>query len=250
MTKKTFDFQPVVIIGAARSGTNMLRDLLTKLEGVSTWPCDEINYIWRYGNAGFPTDELPAELARPQTKLYIRSQFAKMARVTSARWLVEKTCANSLRVEFVHQVIPEARYIFLVRNGLDAAASASKRWHAELDLSYLIKKARYVPLRDMSYYARRYFSHRVQRLVGGQKRLPTWGPRFTGMDRIVGHQSCIATCVHQWRESVNSASKSLARIAPANTYVLRYEDFVQSPASILLELCEKIRHSCTTTKST
>ena len=30
-------------------GHNMLRDVLTKLPGVATWPCDEINYIWRHG---------------------------------------------------------------------------------------------------------------------------------------------------------------------------------------------------------
>ena len=29
-----FNFQPVIIIGAARSGTNMLRDMLTRLPGV------------------------------------------------------------------------------------------------------------------------------------------------------------------------------------------------------------------------
>ena len=39
---------PVIIIGAGRSGTNMLRDLLAQLPQFSTWPCDEINYIWRH----------------------------------------------------------------------------------------------------------------------------------------------------------------------------------------------------------
>jgi hypothetical protein len=31
------------------SGANMLRDVLTLLPGVATWPCDEINYTWRHG---------------------------------------------------------------------------------------------------------------------------------------------------------------------------------------------------------
>lgn len=62
---QAFNFQPVIIIGAGRSGTNMVPDLLTAFPACATWPCDEINYIWRYGNAGFPTDELTAEHARP-----------------------------------------------------------------------------------------------------------------------------------------------------------------------------------------
>ena len=49
--------QDVIIIGAPRSGTNMLRDALTALPDCGTWPCDEINYVWRHGNVGFPSDE-------------------------------------------------------------------------------------------------------------------------------------------------------------------------------------------------
>ena len=52
---------PLVIIGAARSGTNMLRDLLSSLEPFATWPCDEINYIWRHGNREFETEEFTPE---------------------------------------------------------------------------------------------------------------------------------------------------------------------------------------------
>ncbi|MDN5869897.1 MAG: sulfotransferase [Nitrococcus sp.] len=36
-------YQPVVIIGAPSSGTNMLRDVLTPIPDVPTWPCENIN---------------------------------------------------------------------------------------------------------------------------------------------------------------------------------------------------------------
>ena len=55
----------IVLVGAPRSGTNMLRDVLTALDGIGTWPCDEINYIWRHGNVRYPSDELPRENATP-----------------------------------------------------------------------------------------------------------------------------------------------------------------------------------------
>ena len=35
----------VIIIGAPRSGTNILRDTLTSLSNVGTWGCDEIPYL-------------------------------------------------------------------------------------------------------------------------------------------------------------------------------------------------------------
>ena len=58
--------RPMVIVGAGRSGTNVLREVLCSFPGFSTWPCDEINYIWRHGNRGAPTDELTPDDARPE----------------------------------------------------------------------------------------------------------------------------------------------------------------------------------------
>src|SRR6185503_1405135 len=109
----------LIIIGAPRSGTNMLRDLTCTLPGCGTWPCDEINFIWRHGNVGYPSDAIPPRLATARVRSFIRSRFAKIARQRGLTTVVEKTCANSLRVPFVDSVVPEARYIFLVRNGVD-----------------------------------------------------------------------------------------------------------------------------------
>ena len=131
---------PVIIIGAGRSGTNMLRDLLAQLPQFSTWPCDEINYIWRHGNRGFATDEFTREMADDKTAHYIRKQFQKFAAKHPGTSVVEKTCANSLRCGFIHQIFPEARFIHIMRDGRDVAASAALRWNAKLDIGYIAKK--------------------------------------------------------------------------------------------------------------
>ena len=120
----------VVIIGAPRSGTNMLRDVLTSLPGYGTWGCDEINLLWRHGNRDHPSDELRAEQATPQVQRYLRKAFDQVRRNTGQQAVVEKTCANSLRIGFVRRVLPEARFLFIVRDGFDASTSAVRRWHA------------------------------------------------------------------------------------------------------------------------
>ena len=148
------DYTPLIIIGAARSGTNILRDVLTRLPEVGTWPCDEINTIWRHGNARLLTDEFKPENARKDVCSFIRQAFDNRARRDNLAIVVEKTCANSLRLAFVDQIFPDARYIYLVRDGRDVAASALKRWQASLDLSYVVSKARFVPPVDIPYYAR------------------------------------------------------------------------------------------------
>src|SRR5690606_6118161 len=155
------EVQKLIIIGALRSGTNMLRDVLTSFDGVETWPCDEINYIWRYGNARYPSDEIPVSAVRPRVKTYIRQQFDKLAEKTSAQIIVEKTCANSLRVPFVDEIMENAKYIFIVRDGMDSVGSAKLRWTANLDLSYVLQKARFIPILDIPYYALKYARNRV-----------------------------------------------------------------------------------------
>lgn len=79
-TRTPGSVRPIVIIGAPRSGTNMLRDALCQVSGPGTWPCDEINAVWRCGNGRHPTDELRLEHARPEVKRYIRRAFDRLAR--------------------------------------------------------------------------------------------------------------------------------------------------------------------------
>ena len=146
------DQQSVVIVGAPRSGTNMLRDVLTSFDGISTWPCDEINYIWRHGNVRYPSDEIPSCKASPSIRSYIQQRFTDIRKKYDADVVVEKTCANSLRVPFVDAVVPDAKYIFIYRDGIDATGSAKERWTAELDIPYILEKVKFVPKTDLPYY--------------------------------------------------------------------------------------------------
>jgi hypothetical protein len=230
--------QPIVIIGAARSGTNMLRDVLAQARNTTTWPCDEINYVWRHGNAAYPSDELPSTLASPRVTAFIRRAFEKRARSNSATRIVEKTCANSLRVPFVHAVLPDAKFVFIVRDGRDVVASAMRRWQAPLDLIYTLRKARFVPLGDAPLYAAGFLLNRFHKMRSAEQRLGTWGPRFDGIDEVLVERSLAEVCALQWRRSVELAEMGLAAIPPASVHCLRYEDFVRVPRDELERLRE------------
>lgn len=225
--------QPIVIIGAPRSGTNMLRDVVTRLPGFGTWPCDEINYIWRHGNARFPTDELGPAHATPEVTRFIREAFEALARARRLDRVVEKTCANSLRVDFVERVLPDARYLYIVRDGRDATASAMGRWCAPLDLPYLVRKARFVPWADLPFYGWRYLLNRLHRVAGRELHLATWGPRFDGMEEILRRDGLAAVCAAQWARCVECSDRSFATIDPARVHAVRYEGFVTHPAEEL-----------------
>lgn len=229
-------YHPIIIIGAARSGTNMLRDILVQLPGFGTWPCDEINYIWRHGNVRVPTDEFGPELATEPIRSYIRRAFYRLARRHALSHVVEKTCANSLRVAFVHRVFPEARFVHIIRDGRDVVASARKRWTAALDTAYLLRKARFVPVTDFPYYAYRYLWNRIYRLTSRHRRLAFWGPRFAGLDQALEQYSLAEVCAIQWQRCVEKAERDFELMNPSQVYPLKYEDFVKQPAVELQRL--------------
>lgn len=237
--------KPLILLGAPRSGTNALRDAVCGLPGFLTWPCDEINYIWRHGNAGFPSDALSPLQATPAVRRHIRGAFERLARSRAARRqqrrcgsspvLVEKTCASCLRVDFIHAVLPEACFLYIRRDPLDVVASALQRWQAPFDPLYVARKARYVPLQDIPFYAGRYLGHRLRRRFRPDRSLPSWGPRFEGMDDVRTDASLTELCLRQWWACCRSAETSLERLETAGVAVARldYERFVAEPVATL-----------------
>lgn len=221
--------QPLIIIGAPRSGTNMLRDALTALPRLGTWPCDEINYIWRHGNLDQPTDEFGRELARPDIRTYIRRRFERIAKREQCEIVVEKTCANSLRVGFVDEVFPDARFLYVVRDGVDVVGSAMLRWRAPLDIPYLLRKALYVPPSDLPHHALRYVANRWHRLHSTEHALASWGPRFEGLVEALANRTLAEVCALQWRACVRRAEEDLSTVDTRRVLRVCYEDFVRQP---------------------
>ena len=222
--------------------------MLTRLPDFATWPCDEINPIWRHGNVLWPNDEIPPERVRPAVRRYIRRAFLRIWRQTdNPLFVVEKTCANSLRIAFVDAVLPEARYLFLVRNGADVVASACKRWKGELEvpgLRYFIAKARYVPLSDMAHYGFSFVRSRLALLFAGKRRLSAWGPHFAGMDKHVGAE-LEELCARQWAACVEQSDCAFKSIGPRRVLTLRYEDFAAEPAATLSTILSFLDTSAT-----
>lgn len=230
--------RPIIIIGAARSGTNMIRDVLTELPMFDTWPCDEINYIWRRGNVRHSDDEFTPAMAHPKAVSFIRRAFERRQAAQKGSRLIEKTCANSLRVGFVDRIFPEAVYIFIVRDGRDASLSAANRWRAKLDLGYIAKKARYVPIRDVPYYAVRYLFMRVKRKMQADGRIGSWGPRFKGIDNTFQEKPLHVACAIQWAECVEKAEEFFSTIDGSRVIRITYEKFVNAPAEELQNIMD------------
>lgn len=231
---------PIILIGAARSGTKFLRDTLAAPGGMKCVPYD-VNYVWRYGNENFPHDALTPGLLTDDKVQFIRRALFKLAKCSDEQVLVEKTVSNSFRINFVDKIFPNARYVHLVRDGRDVVESAMRQWQAKPDLSALLKKLRGIPLGSSSYiywFTRNFIAGALNGRVGGK----VWGPRFPGIDDVVDRSSIAEVCALQWRESVLYAQAGLAALPDAGVRVfnIRYEDLINDENS-LLKLLESLQ---------
>lgn len=230
---------PVIIVGAPRSGTNALRDALSSFEAFTTWPCDELNALWRTTNSDFPTDALPPRLATAAVKKTIHGAFARQQRKAPASIIVEKTCANTLRLPFVAEVFPQARFLEIVRDGRDATASTIRRWQAPFDLRYSLEKLRWVPRHDRARVIRSALSNRLlaQNRPEGAS-VNVWGPIWPDLDRLIASGSPVPTlAAHQWVACSLAADDYFGSDSsapnPATHMRIRYEELTRTPAQTL-----------------
>lgn len=218
--------QYVFLIGAARSGTKFLRDTLSVSDDVAQVPYD-INYVWRHGNENCPHDELQPDDISEKAAAHIRLSIKRLAlkdTKRSPKIILEKTVSNTLRVEAVRRVFPDAQFVYLERNGADAVESSYRQWTMPADRQYLIEKLRYFPLREW-----RYGLWFAKNLAARSEGPPIWGPRYKGISRDTATLSVPEVCATQWLRSVLLARESCRG---PGTHTIRYEQLSDPEAGL------------------
>jgi len=229
----------IVIIGAPRSGTSILARLLEAHPKVVH--IKEPRVIWRYGNEG-KSDMLKASDARPRVKAYIRKRFAKWVLKEGGEILVEKTPSNSLRVDFVKAVLPEAKIICITRNGFDSTLSIRDYWlNFRSGVSYdrigskssvMQQRLKELSFRQIPYYLPE-FLRRFLPLPARWKEV-AWGPRIPGLMALKKELSVLEIAALQWRFCVESTNYSIDRLSENECYEIRFEELNESSLKDLL----------------
>jgi hypothetical protein len=145
--------EPIFIIGAPRSGTSLLYAILRDSSQLAHWP-GEAHEVWEadYHPAmrEWESNALGASDLTPKAASRIRSQFFLTA--GPRKRLVDKTPRNSLRVDFVNALFPDARFVFLQRDGRDNINSLINAWRTPRYRTYRLPSPHSIPDTDPNWW--------------------------------------------------------------------------------------------------
>jgi hypothetical protein len=250
--------RPIIIIGAARSGTGLLAASIARHPDVA-W-IEEPNFIWKAYNADVGHDMIPPTRATPRVRRYIHERFdaIRIAQGAPPR-IVEKTPQSAMRLPFVLEVFPDALLVHVIRDGRQVVASARRKSMGAVgkvtrsaegvtetrgglrNLSLLreVLASKWqlgFPPRDLLYYGPKIWNMSLGML--GLRKEFAWGPEFPGMRRMVKTHPLVDVCALQWQICVEGVENVLASRPEMRIYETRFERLVADPEGVTREVLD------------
>jgi len=224
---------PLIMIGAHRSGTTWLGEALSKAADIAYWP--EPNHVWTWGNWSLPDDVLGPEHATPRVKAHLHRVFHRYTRRVSSEKFCEKTPSNCLRVPFIREVFPDAKYIFLVRDGRSIFRSTRQVLDEGVAWIKFVNRFRRMSPGDLPYMVSR-LPRVLGKLTGQTPKY--WGPRPEGWQTWLENDSTNVMLAKQWACTIAKAAADFEQMDPAQYVTLRYEDMLASPREAMTQVLE------------
>jgi hypothetical protein len=210
--------RPVFVLGAPRSGTTLVFELLRASHALGSLP-GEGHDIWRTFHhprwSHWDSDHVAANDVRPGERRVVSARL--YAHFDSVRF-VEKTPENSLRVPYLLRLFPDARFLVVKRNPCEVVNSLINGW------------------RHPTGKYRSYF-------VPEDLAIPGYAPRRQWCFALIdGWRDHRASPVHeiafaQWEQSVRALQAVRDLVLPERWTEVQLEDILAEPAESLIRIC-------------
>lgn len=246
------DEKLIFLVGAVRSGTYIVSRQLARALQIQY--IGEMNEVWKRHARCPGTDYVPWTSISAAAVQNLRQDF-------NNRWgcdgglILEKTPANTLRLPLLLKTFPEAKYIYLERDGRDVAWSIRAKVKGNFS-KFSRDELGETPFRDRLYrvwkQTRKKFRRglncglfikefgRYRRRALGPlffSRAQTWGVSFPGDVQTLRRLDPLLYGALQWRFSVECARSALLAYPGYSVHFLKFEDFLRNPPLELQRLC-------------
>lgn len=216
--------EPIFVIGSPRSGTTMLFTVLATSPGVGAFP-GEGHLLWNLfheeGSSGWDSQATPPEAIargeRPALNWAIRQ-------IANGRRYMDKTPRNSLQVPYLLRLFPDARFVFLARDGRATVSSLLNGWRD--DTGMFPGRRMPVPLAVDGYAGDRW------KFVAP----PGWAAYATG-------HTLAEVCAFQWVACTEAILAARELVDPDRWVETSYERFTLDPEDETARLLTELRLS-------
>ena len=218
LKKKNHVFSPVFIIGCGRSGTTIVGNTLSQHPDIKY--LNERRDLWHRAypefniwNENTQNPKLYADKKDVITKknnllhhLFFREQVLGNSII-----LLEKLPINNFRLEFLNASFPDAKYIYLTRNGLEVSKSIEKR----IQKQNWFGGEKYDLLKKYSSDNKIHFKTKIN----GDKERGMW----------------------EWKLSIEESNRFFKKENKNNFIHISYQDFIDSPSQIIKNIFDFFR---------
>jgi len=252
----------IFIVGSPRSGTTVIGKLLNSHPQIATWFVPY--FMWEKPFRHNKNDILTAKNASPDIIRYIQDAFRYFKKKTNAKYIVDQSPRNSLRIGFIKKIFPDAKFVHVVRESKDAILSINKEWQKRIGI-YQSKNTELLPVNIKKIWKpfnellslQPLLKHKFQALLFelygfsfkpeqqyNRKRWNGnigWGPRFNHWQKKLESYSLIEFNAMQWKECTEAVRKNLP-ISSSQTHTIQYERMLDAPETtmnLLLEFIDK-----------
>ena len=224
--------KPIFILGTGRSGTTILGIVLSMHREVgylnepkAMWhlihPNEDIIGNYSQGHAKY---RITAGDATDEMRRRAVQMFGAYLTTTRSERLVDKYPELIFRVDFVRALFPDARFIFLVRNGWDTCHSITT-WSKRLGVRVNGEKHDWWGVED-----------RKWRLLVEQ--LVKTDAAFSEIaDEVEGFESHLDRAAVEWILTMQEGIR-LMENSPDYTHLVRFEDLTAKPDETLSAVCD------------
>lgn len=214
---------PIFVVGCSRSGTTVTYETIgasSQLRSFGYELPELWNGLWGPGHNGWDSEAAGRDQAKPVFRKQAQRFFFQRL---GAGQILDKSCINTLRIPFLHALFPQARFVYIQRDGRDNVSSLMDGWRE--GPRFALGQYLGPPPCEVA-------------IEGGEFR--EWCFFLPPGWRDYNHASLAEACAYQWLTANRMSLDAKAEISSEQWIQVRYEDIFECPVEMFGEIFERL----------